>query len=133
MYNSIDEIWSIDIAGFSDFKTSNIKGFRYIFTITVNFSNYLLCVPLNNKYSQTITNEFSNILSTSKRSPHKIESDREAEFYNSRFQNFLRTKNIQHYSRFTDKGPCIAKRVIRTKRNLLKKPVFSAGNANWIS
>ena len=82
-----------------------------------------------NNYSQTITNEFSNILSSSKRSPLKIESDRGAEFYNNIFQNILRSKNVQHCSRFTDKGPSIAERVIRTVRNLLKKPVFLAGNA----
>ena len=45
----------------------------------------------------------------------------------------MKSKNIQHYSRFTDKGPSIAERVIRTVRNLLKKPIFVAGNANWIS
>ena len=45
----------------------------------------------------------------------------------------MRGKNIQHYSRFTDKGPSIAERVIRTKRNLIKKPVFLKGNADWIS
>ena len=90
-------------------------------------------IPLKNKYSQIITNEFSNILSTSKRKPLKIESDRGAEFYNSFFQNFLKSKNIHHYSRFTDKGPSIAERVIRTIRNLLKKPIFLAGNADWLS
>ena len=45
----------------------------------------------------------------------------------------METKNIQHYSRYTDKGPAIAERVIRTVRNLLKKPVFEKGNADWIS
>ena len=55
------------------------------------------------------------------------------EFYNSIFQNFLRSKNIHHYSRFTDKGPSIAERVIKTIRNLLKKPVILAGNADWLS
>ena len=45
----------------------------------------------------------------------------------------MKSKNIQHYSRYTDKGPSIAERVIRTIRNLLKKPVFEKGNANWIS
>ena len=45
----------------------------------------------------------------------------------------LKAKNIRHYSRFTDKGPSIAERVIRTLRNLLKKPVFVAGNADWLS
>ena len=90
-------------------------------------------IPLKNKYSQTITNEFSNILSTSKRKPIKIESDRGAEFYNSIFQNFLKSKNIHHYSRYTDKGPSIAERVIRTTRNLLKKAVFEKRNADWLS
>ena len=133
IYNHIDEIWSIDLADFSDYKTSNNKGFKYIFIIIDNFSKYLFAIPLKNKNSQTITNEFSNILSTSKRKPLKIESDRGSEFYNSIFQNFLKSKNIQHYSRNTDKGPSIAERVIRTIRSLLKKPVFEKGNANWLS
>ena len=76
------------------------------------------------KKSQTITNEFSSILTTPKRKPLKLESDRGSEFYNSNFQNFLKTKFIQHYSPFTEKGPSIAERVIRTQRNLLKKSFF---------
>ena len=133
IYNHLDEIWSIDLADMIDYKISNNKGFRYIFIIVDNFSKYLWGIPLKNKYSQTITNEFSNILTTSKRKPLKIESDRGTEFYNGIFQNFLKSKNIHHYSRFTDKGPSIAERVIRTIRNLLKKPVFEKGKADWIS
>ena len=45
----------------------------------------------------------------------------------------MKVKNIHHYSRFTDKGPSLAERVIRTIRNLLKKPIFLAGNADWLS
>ena len=115
-----------------DYKISNNKDYRYIFIIIDNFSKYLWAIPLKNKYSQTITNEYSNILTKSKRKPLKIESDRGAEFYNSIFQKLLKLKIIQHYSRFADKGPSIAERVIRTIRNLLKKPVFLAGNADWI-
>ena len=133
VYNHTDEIWSIDLADMIDYKISNNKGFRYIFIIVDNFSKYLWAIPLKNKYSQTITNEFSDILTKSKRKPLKIESDRGSEFYNSIFQNFLKLKNIQHYSRYTDKGPSIAERVIRTIRNLLKKPVFLAGEASWIN
>ena len=130
--NHIDEIWSIDLADMIDYKISNNKGFRYIFIVIYDFSKYLWAVPLK-KNSQTITNEFSNILRTSKRKPLKLENDRGSEWYKSFFENFLKAKNNQHYSRFTDKGPSIAERVIRTVRNLLKKPVFSAGNADWLS
>ena len=72
-------------------------------------------IPLKNKYSQT------------------IESDAGTELYNSIFQNFLKSENMQHYSRYTDKGPFIAERVIRTIRNSLKKPIFLARNADWLS
>ena len=133
VYNHIDEIWSIDLADMIEYKISNNEGYRYMFIIIDNYSKYLWAIPLKNKYSQTITNEFSNIITISKRKPLKLESDRGTEFYNSIFQNFLKSKNIHHYSRFTDKGPSVAERVIRTKRNLLKKPVFEKGNANWIS
>ena len=63
----------------------------------------------------------------------KLESDRGAEFYISFFQNYLQGKNIHHYSRFIYKGPSIAERDIRTIRNLIKKPVFGKGNADWMS
>ena len=132
-YNHIDKIWSIDLADMIDKKISNNKGFRYIFVIIDNYSKYLRAIPLKTKFSKTITDEFANILTTSERKPLKIESDRGSEFYNSIFENFLKSKNIQLYSRFTDKGPSIAERGIRTIRTLLKKPVFLAGDAKWIS
>ena len=88
-YIHIEGIWSIDLADFSDYKISNNSGFRYIYVIVDNFSKYTCCVPLKNKNAQSKTDNFSNILTTSKRSPLKIESDRWKEFYNSIFQNFL--------------------------------------------
>ena len=133
VYNFVDEIWSIDLGDFSDYKTSNNKGFRYIFIVIDNYSKYLWGIPLKNKYSQTITTEFSNILTKSKRKPLKLESDRGSELYNNIFQNFNKNKNIHHYSRYTEKGPSIAERVIRTIRNLLKKPVSEKRNADWLS
>ena len=44
-----------------DYKTSNNKGYRYILTVIDNFSKYLWAIPLKNKYSQTIRNEFLKI------------------------------------------------------------------------
>ena len=133
VYNHLDELWSIDLADRIDYKISNNKGFIHIFTIIDNFFKYLWPVLLKSKYGQTITKEFSNILTTSKRRPLKLESDRGSEWYISVFQNFLKVKNRHHFSRFTDEGPSMAERVIRTIGNLLKKPVFEKGNANWIS
>ena len=133
LYNHIDEIWSVDLADMKDYKISNNKGCRYIFIIIDNFSKFLWAIPLTNKYSESITNEFSNILTTLKRKPLELESDRGSEFYNSIMQNFLKSKNINHYSIYTDKGSSIAERVFRTVRSLLKNSVFEKGNADWLS
>ena len=100
-----------------EYKISNNEGFRYIFVVTDNFSKYLWCKPLENKKSKTVTDVFSNILTTTKRSPNKLELDRGSEWYNSVFQKFLKSENIHHYSRFTDKGPSIAECVIITLRS----------------
>ena len=127
LHNHFDEIWSIDYADQVDYGISNNTGFRYLFVIIDNFSKSTWAIPFKNKTSQTITNDFPKTLTTSKRHPLKLESDRGAEFYKSIFQKILKSKNIQHYSRFTDKGPSIAEKVIRTKRNFLKKAcIFSS-------
>ena len=49
LYNHIDEIWSIDLAVFSEYKKSNNKWFRYIFIIIDNFSKFVWAIPLKNK------------------------------------------------------------------------------------
>ena len=49
VYNHIDEIWSIDLADFLNYKISINKGFRYIFIIIDNFSKFLWDIPLKNK------------------------------------------------------------------------------------
>ena len=133
VYNHIDKTWSIDLADMIDYKSWDNKKIRYIIIIIDNLSKNFWAIPLEKKYSHTITNEFSNILTTSKRKLLKLESDRGTELYKSIFQNFLNTKNFHHYSRFTGKGASIAETVIRTVRNLLKKPIFLAGNADWLS
>ena len=104
-----------------------------IFIIFDNFSKHLWAISLKNNNSQTITEKFSNILTGSKRFPVTLQSDRGKEWNKSIFQKFLKLKNVHHCSRFTNKGPSIAERVVRTIRNLLKKPVFEKGNADWIS
>ena len=116
----------------NNYGTSKSKEIRYIFNIIDAFRKITWSIALRNKNSMTMTDEFSNILTISKRKPLKIKNDRGGEWYNSIFQNFLKLKNIQHNSRFTDKRPGIAERGIRAVRNLLNKPVFLKGKADWL-
>ena len=115
-----------------DYGPENNRRYRYVLVVIDNFSKFGWTIPLKNKNAQTIKDSFENILISSKRSPNLIESDRGKEFYNNIFQDFLNKNNIKLYSRNSSYGAVFAERVNRTIRDLLKKPVFEKGNANWI-
>ena len=57
--------WFMD---FSDNKTSNKRGYSYIIVVIDKFSRSIWSTTLKTKSSKTITDEFSNTLTTSKRS-----------------------------------------------------------------
>ena len=63
----------IDLADMINYKFSSDKRFRYTFVILDNFSKHLLCIPLKNKNSKTVTDAFSRILTTSKISPIELQ------------------------------------------------------------
>ena len=68
---------------------------------------------------------------SSKRRPNLIESDRDKEFYNNIFQDFLNKNNNKLYSRNSSYGAVFAERFIRTIRDLLKKIVFEKRDGNF--
>ena len=105
----------------------------FLFITLDNSCKLLWALPLKNENSQIKTQEVLYILTKSERKPFKRESDRGADWYISVFQNLLKSKNIQHNSRYTDEGPSVVEQVIRSVHNLLKKTVFEKGNALWLS
>ena len=130
---SIDDTWSSDLLDMNDYSIKNNKGYRYILVVIDNFSKFGWTIPLKNKYAQSITDAFSQIIKSSKRKPNLLETDDGKKYVNKIFSEFLNNHNIKRYSRNTPVGAVFAERFNRTLRNLLKKPVFLAGNANWLS
>ena len=128
----IDDTWSMDLLDMIDYGVKNNRGYRYILVVIDNFSKFGWGVPLKNKYAQTIVDEVSKIIDSSKRKPNLVETDGGKEFVNRVFNDFLKLKGIVRYSRYSDKGAVFAERFNRTIRNLLKKPVFVKGDANWV-
>ena len=84
------------------------------------------------KNAQTKKDTFENVLLSSRRNTNLIEIDPRKEVHNILFQNFLNNNNIKHYSTKTDKGAAFAKRLNRSIRDLLKRPVFEKVESNWI-
>ena len=120
------------ILDLKDYGPENNRGYRYVLVTIDNFSKFGWTTPLKNKNAITIKDSFENILTSSKRKPNLIETDRGKEFYNNNFQDFLNKNNIKLYSRNSSFGAVFAERFNRTIRDLLKKIVFEQGDGNWI-
>ena len=133
MIKSIDDTWSSDLLDMNDYGIKNKKGYRYILVVVDSFSKFGWTIPLKNKYAQSITDGFSQIIKTSRRKPNLLETDDGKEYVNKIFSEDLNNYNIKRYSRNTTLGAVFVERFNRTIRNLLKKPVFLAGNADWIN
>ena len=133
MIKSIDDTWSSDLLDMNDYGIKNNKGYRYILVVIDNFSKFGWIIPMKNKYAQSITDAFSQIIKTSRRKPNLLETDDGKEYVNKFFNELLNNHNIKRYSRNTALGAVFAERFNRTIRNLLKKPVFEKGNADWLS
>ena len=130
---SIDDTWSSDLLDMNDYGPKNNRGYRYLLVVIDNFSKFGWNIPLKNTYAQSITDTFTQIIKTSKRKPSRLETDDGKEYVNENFNEFLNNNKIKRYSRYNDKGAVFAERFNRTIRNLLKKPVFEKGNADWLS
>ena len=72
---SIDETWSSDLLDMNDYGPKNNKGYRYILVVIDNFSRFGWTTPLKNKYVQSITDAFSEIIKLSNRKPNLLETD----------------------------------------------------------
>ena len=130
---SIDDSWSSDLLVMNDYGSKHNEGYRYILVVFDNFSKYGWTIRLKNKYAQSITDAFSETIKLSNRKPNLFETDDGKEYVNKIFDEFLNKHNIKNYSRNTALGAVFAERFNRTIRNLLKKPVFLAGHADWTS
>ena len=86
MIKSIDDIWSSDFLDMNDYGPKNKRGYRYILVIG-HFSKFGWTILLKNKYAQSKTDAFSQIVKTSKRKPDLLETDDGKEYVDEIFQN----------------------------------------------
>ena len=66
MIKSIDDTWSSDFLDMNDYGIKNNKGYRCVLVVVDNFSKFGWTIPLKNKYAQSITDAFSQIIKSLK-------------------------------------------------------------------
>ena len=86
MVNYIDELWSIDLADFSNKKYE----FKYVLFVIDGWSKYLWISFLKNKTADEILNGILDIFKQTTRRPEKIMSDQEAGLFSKKAKDFFK-------------------------------------------
>ena len=126
-----DNIWDADLADMQLTSKFN-KGFRFLLCVIDIFSSYAWVVPLKDKNSVSIANEFRSILKESNRKPNKIWVDKDSEFHNNSFKKWLQDSNNAMYSTHNEGKSAIAERFIRILKNKIYKYMNSISKNVYI-
>ena len=127
----LDEIWAIDLASMESISSYNNE-YKFILCIIDVFSKYAWCVPLNNKSAITVLDAVKEVIKKSGRRPERIWTDKGSEFYNSSFQKWTKSNDIEVYSTYGDSKSVVVERCIHTLRELLSKKFSELQSYAWV-
>lgn len=94
-------------------------------------SKYAWVVPMKNKTGSEQKRAFESILKEG-RKPLRLQTDKGSEFYNKTFQEYLRQKNINHFSTQSDTKASIAERFNKTIKNKLYRALTANATLTYL-
>ena len=118
-----------------DGLTTNFnKGYKYLFALIDVFSNFADVIPMKTKSIDDTTNALKLILETYNLEPLTLMSDSDSSFLGSKFQTFLKSKDIELDPVVVNDHRALGKidRLARTLKTRLTKLFLANGNTNWI-
>jgi transposase InsO family protein len=117
----IDEQWQGDLFFIDEFQKQN-KGFKCGLAIIDVVSRFAWVELMKDKTGPTTTEAFKKIIERAHpRKPKRLQTDKGTEFLNQTFQNFLKQKDIDFFTTFSDHKAAIAERFIKTLKLLIYK------------
>lgn len=110
----INWLWELDLADMRKYKEQN-SGVEYLLVKIDVFSKFANVEPMIHKTGDSALKAFKSIVDKLGVPPKNLYTDRGAEFFNIKFQDYLSEMNINHYGSYDDAtGAPTAERFIRT-------------------
>lgn len=131
--NHLHEQHQADIADISEPRFSQKNdGYRYLLAVIDCLSKQARVEPLKTKTAVEVTGAFKKIYENWQY-PLKLQTDRGREFQNEILHNFLKEKNVHHFTSQNQTIKCaIVERFIRTFKMRLFKYVTSTGTERYL-
>ena len=128
--NGKDEQWQADLVDVQSLKESN-DDYKYILTVIDVLSKYAWAVPLKDKRGQTLVEAFGTIFGEG-RQPERLQTDAGTEFINKKFQDFLKSKGIEHFVTYNDPKAQIVERFNRTLKGRMWRYFDHANSIRYL-
>ena len=113
--SEIYSLWDTDLAFVQDVAKEN-DGVNYLLVVIDVFSKYVWVIPMKNKTVHTQV--FDSVLSEG-RKPEKLRTDKDTEFLNESFRQYLKKKDIQFLTANNEPKANVVERVNRTLKSKL--------------
>lgn len=128
----IDDTFQADLIQVCQYAKEN-KNFNYILVVIDIFSKYAWTEPVKNKTAVCVRNAMKLIFDKSGRICRKMHTDNGKEFFNTHFNNLMKSYNIHHYATYSVMKASIVERLNRTLLSKLWKMYSLRGNHRWIN
>ena len=122
----------MDLADLNSLISYN-DGYRYMLCIVDVFSKFAWAVPLKNKTAETVLSAVQGVVKKSKRTPEKFWVDQGSEFYNKKFQAWIKDKNITMYSTHGESKSVVVERWVRTIKDIATKYFTEHATRDWVN
>ncbi len=127
----VNQIFCTDLIDFQKLSRFN-RGQKWLCVVLDIFSRYLYGFPLPNKTAASVKKGFQEFFRKHRVKPLLLQSDMGNEYYGKEFREYLKTKNIKHYSVYTRLKASVCERVNLTILKKLHRYFTFAKTKNWV-
>ena len=110
--SGIDDQWDADLASFACDRDEN-DGYKYLLVVIDIFCHYAWIEPIKDKTAKEIVKAFNKIISKG-RKPRRLHIDAAKDFTSKGFQEYLKSKDIAHFTTHSEKQANYVERFIKT-------------------
>ena len=126
----IDDQFDADLASLIYYADDN-NGYKYLLVVIDIFSHYAWVQSLKDKTATQIVNAFDKILSEG-RMPKKLCTDAAKDFTSTKFQTFVKGKNILHFVTHNEKQVNYVERFIKTLKSRISRYMIEKNTCRYI-
>jgi hypothetical protein len=132
LVTGIDDQWEADLADLQDYASEN-DGYKYLLFVIDVFSRFAWVKPLKSKEAKNIIAAFKEILENEgHRHPKRLRTDAGRDFTSAKFQQLMKSENINHFVTHSEKQANYVERLIQTIKRKLFRHIVHHNNPRYI-